>query len=79
MTTSSKLIGGSTYFFVLCVGLSAYAHPRPLKGGQEEKIDETKLKENKKSDKQEFDKNNAKGQQEMGDKSKVPLRTLQNN
>lgn len=102
MTTSSKIVGVSTCFFVLCVGLSAYAaHPQAekdmtndrgsqgnqeaIKGdttpkrGQEEKIDENKLKEDKKSAKQEFDKNNAKGQQEMGDKSKVPLRTLQNN
>ncbi len=102
MTTSSKIVGVSTCFFVLCVGVSVYAaHPQAekdmtndrgsqgnqevIKGdstpkrGQEEKIDETKLKEDKKSAKQEFDKNNAKGQQEMGDKSKVPLRTLQNN
>lgn len=49
------------------------------KRGQEEKVDEAKLKEDKKSAKQEFEKNNAKVQQEMGDKSNVPLRTLQNN
>lgn len=51
----------------------------PKKGDQDEKVDETKLKEDKKSAKQEFDKRNAKGQEEMSDKSKVPLRTLQNN
>ena len=44
---------------------------------QDEKVDETKLKEDKKQAKEEFDKKNAKGQKEMN--RKVPLRTLQNN
>jgi hypothetical protein len=43
---------------------------------QDEKVDETKLKEDKKQAKEEFDKKNAKGQKEMN--RKVPLRTLQN-
>ena len=102
MTTSSKIVGVSTCFFVLCVGLSSVyaAHPQAekdmtndrgsqgnqeaIKGdstpkrGQEEKVDETKLKEDKKSAKQEFEKNNAKGQQEMNDKSIPPKKALQN-
>jgi hypothetical protein len=47
------------------------------KKGQDEKVDETKLKEDKKQAKEEFDKTNAKGQEEMN--RKVPSRTLQNN
>src|SRR5215510_16206626 len=47
------------------------------KKGQDEKVDETKLKEDKQRDKEEFDKRNAKGQEEMN--PKVPKRTLQNN
>jgi hypothetical protein len=43
---------------------------------QGEKVDETKLKEDKMQAKEEFDKNNAKGQKEMN--RKVPSRTLQN-
>jgi hypothetical protein len=43
---------------------------------QDEKVDETKLKEDKKQAKEEFDKKNAKGQKEMN--RKVPSRTLQN-
>jgi hypothetical protein len=46
--------------------------------GQEEKGDAAKLKEDKKSAKQEYDKNNAKGQQEMNDKSIPPKKALQN-
>ena len=102
MTTRSKVVGMSTYFFVLCVGLSsAYAaHPQAekdmsndrgsqgnqdaIKGastpqkGQEEKVDETKLKEDTKSARQEFEKNNAKGQQEINDNSIPPKKALQN-
>ena len=102
MTTSSKIIGVSTCFFVLCVGVSsAYAaHPQAekdmsndrgsqgnqeaIKGdstpkrGQEEKVDETKVKEDKKSAKQEFEKNNAKSQQEMNSQSIPPKKALQN-
>jgi hypothetical protein len=103
MTTNSKLVGGSTYFFVLCVGLSSVvyaAHPQAekdmtndrgsqgnqeaIKGdstpkrGQEENVDEAKLNEGKNSAKQEFEKNNAKGQQEMNDKSIPPKKALQN-
>ena len=48
------------------------------KRGQEEKVDETKVKENKRSAKQEFDKNNAKGQQEMNGQSIPPKKALQN-
>ena len=51
----------------------------PKKSGQDEKVDQTKLKEDKKSAKQEFDKNNSKGQEKMSDESTVPLRKLQNN
>src|SRR3954447_19734279 len=42
------------------------------KRGQEEKVDEAKLKEDKKSAKQEFEKNNAKNQQDMNNKSVPP-------
>jgi hypothetical protein len=50
----------------------------PRKG--DEKVDETKVKEDTRKAKQEFDKKNAKkGQEEMGDKSNVPLRSLQIN
>lgn len=49
----------------------------PRKG--DEKIDETKVKEETRKANEEFDKRNAKGQEEMGDKSKVPLRSLQTN
>jgi hypothetical protein len=48
------------------------------KRGQEEKVDETKVKEEKKSAKQEFEKNNAKGQQEMKGQSIPPKKALQN-
>ena len=48
----------------------------PRKGSQDEKVDADKLKENKRSAKEEFDKRNAKGQEEMN--RKEPLRTLQN-
>src|SRR5262245_26257260 len=46
------------------------------KKGQDEKVDETKLKEDKKRAREEFDQRNAKGQEEMI--PKVPKRTLQN-
>lgn len=49
----------------------------PRKG--DEKVDEVKVKEDTKKAKQEFDKKNAKGQEEMGEKNKVSLRTLQTN
>jgi len=49
----------------------------PRKG--DEKVDKNKLKEDTRSAKEEFDKRNATGQEEMGDKSKVPLRRLQTN
>jgi hypothetical protein len=49
----------------------------PLKGA-EEKVDEAKLKEQSKGARREFDRNNARGQQEMSDKSIVPKRALQN-
>ena len=49
-----------------------------LKRGQEEKVDEAKLKEDKKSAKQEFENNNSKGQQEMNGKSIPPKKALQN-
>ena len=49
----------------------------PRKG--DEKFDDTKVKEETRKAKEEFDKRNAKGQEEMGDKSKVPLRSLQTN
>lgn len=102
MTTSSKVVGMSTYFFILCFGLSsAYAaHPQAekdvsndrgsqgnqeaIKGdstpksGQEEKVDEAKVKADTKSARQEFEKNNAKGQQEMNDKIIPPKKALQN-
>ena len=47
----------------------------PLKG--DEKVDETKAKEDTKKSKPELDKRNANGQEEMGEKNTVPLRTLQ--
>lgn len=47
------------------------------KKGQDEKVDETKLKEGTKQAREEFDKRNAKGQEEMN--PKVQKRTLQNN
>ena len=47
------------------------------KKGQDEKVDETKLKEDTKRAREEFDRRNAKGQEEMN--SKVPTRTGQNN
>ena len=47
------------------------------KKGQDEKVDETKLNKGKKQAKEEFDKRNAKGQEEMT--PKVPSRTLQTN
>lgn len=102
MTTNSKIVGGGTCVFVLCIGLSsAYAaHPQAeknmsndrgsqgnqeaIKGdstpkrGQEEKVDEAKLKEDKTSAKEEFEKNNAKGQQEMNDQRIPPKKALQN-
>ena len=102
MTTSSKILGVSTCFFILCVGSSSVyaAHPQAekdmtddrgsqgnqeaIKGdstpkrGQEEKVDETKVKEDKKSAKQEFEKNNAKGQQKMSGQSIPPKKALQN-
>ena len=46
------------------------------KNGSDEKVDGAKLKEEKKQAKEEFDKRNAKGQEEMN--HKVPSRTLQN-
>jgi hypothetical protein len=49
------------------------------KKGEEGKVDETKLKEETKSAKEEFDRKNAKGQQEMSEKSRMPHKTLQNN
>ena len=48
------------------------------KRGQEERVDETKMKESKKSAKQEFEKNNSKGQQEMNGQSIPPKQALQN-
>ena len=102
MTTTSKIVGVSTWCFVLCVGLaSAYAaHPQGetdmsndrgsqgnqelIKGdstpkkGETEKVDETKLKDENKSAKEEFDRKNANGQQEKHDKNIAPKRTLQN-
>jgi hypothetical protein len=47
------------------------------KKGLDEKVDEAKLKEDKKQAKEEFDKRNAKGEEEIN--RKVPSRTLQNN
>lgn len=47
------------------------------KKGQDEKIDERKLQEDTKRAREEFDKRNAKGQEEMI--PQVPQRTLQNN
>ena len=47
------------------------------KKGEDEKVDETKLKADKKRAKEEFDQRNAKGHTEMN--PKVPKRTLQNN
>jgi len=47
------------------------------KKGQEGKVDETKLKEEKKQAKEEFDKRNAAGREEMN--RKVPLKPPQNN
>ena len=44
----------------------------------DETVDETKLKESKRQEKREFDEKNAKGQNELHDASKVPLRTMQN-
>ena len=102
MTTTSKIVGVSTWCFVLCVGLaSAYAaHPQAetdmsddrgsqgnqelIKGdstpkkGETEKIDETKLKDEKKGAKEQFDRKNAKGQQDKNDNNIAPTRTLQN-
>jgi hypothetical protein len=49
----------------------------PRKG--DEKVDDTKVKEETRKAKEEFDKRNAKGQEERGDSSKVPLRRLQTN
>ena len=49
----------------------------PRKG--DEKVDESKVKEATRKAKEEFEKRNAKGEGEMGDKSKVPLRKLQTN
>jgi len=45
--------------------------------GPNEKVDETKLKEDTRQAREEFDKRNAKGQEEMS--RKMPSRTLQNN
>jgi predicted metal-dependent hydrolase len=47
------------------------------KKGQDEKVDEAKLKEDKEQAREEFDQRNAKGQEQMN--LKVPKRTLQNN
>lgn len=47
----------------------------PRKG--DEKVDETKVKEDTKKAKHALDKRNANGQEEMGEKDQVPLRTLQ--
>ena len=47
------------------------------KKGQDEKVDERKLKEDTKRAREEFDKRNAKDLEEMN--PKVPSRTLQNN
>ena len=49
----------------------------PRKG--DEKFDDTKVKGKTRKAKEEFDKRNVKSQEEMGDKSKVPLRSLQTN
>ncbi|MEO6307613.1 MAG: hypothetical protein ABIO96_13720 [Nitrospiraceae bacterium] len=49
----------------------------PRKG--DEKADETNVKEDTKKAKQEFDKRNAKGHEQLGDRSRVPLRSLQTN
>jgi hypothetical protein len=49
----------------------------PEKG--DEKFDETKVNEDTGKAKQEFDKRKAKGQKERSDKSKEPVRGLQNN
>ena len=48
----------------------------PLSGA-EEKVDEAKLKEDSKSAREEFDRNNAKGEQE-NDNSIPPKKALQN-
>jgi hypothetical protein len=48
------------------------------KRGQEEKVDEAKFKEDKKSAKQEFEKNNAKNRQDMNNKNMPPKKALQN-
>ena len=47
------------------------------KRGSDEKVDEAKLKEDTKQAREEFEKRNAKGQEEMN--RKVPSRALQNN
>jgi hypothetical protein len=47
------------------------------KKGQDEKVDDTKLKEDTRQAREEFDRRNAKGQEEMN--PNVPKRTLQNN
>ena len=48
------------------------------KRGQEEKVDETKVREDKKSAKQEFEKHNAKDQPEINSQSIPPKKALQN-
>ena len=48
------------------------------KKGQDEKVDDAKLKEDTKSAREEFDKNNAKGQPEMSDQRIPPKKALQN-
>ena len=45
----------------------------------DEKVDEAKVKEDTKKAKEEFDNRNAKGQEEMGNRSKVPVRSPQTN
>ena len=50
----------------------------PPKKGEEEKVDDAKLKEQTKSARGEFDKKNAKAAQESSEKVIAPKRALQN-
>ena len=49
----------------------------PKKG--DEKVDDNKVKEETRKAREELDKRNAKRQEEMGEKSSMPLRSLQTN
>ena len=55
--------------------IKGYSTPR--KG--DEKVDESEVKEETRIATEEFEKMNAKGEGEMSDKSKGPLRKLQTN